>query len=183
MTIVHCAFEMQTGGSEVLLVGLLNEMCKMHTVSLIIINGQYNKSLLQQLHSSVTIHYINRRQGSYNPLPFIKLNWLLNRIRPQIIHCHEYITSRYIRVRTGKLVNTVHAIGLPVRYYHQYNLLIGISAAVSSDVESRSGCPVVTISNGIDVGKFVQRTDYTYEETMTWRIVQVGPVVTISTSA
>lgn len=55
MKIVHCLFTMETGGAQVLTVELLNEMCKSHNVSLIIINDKFNESLLEQLDRKVKI--------------------------------------------------------------------------------------------------------------------------------
>jgi glycosyltransferase involved in cell wall biosynthesis len=178
MKIVHCAFEMETGGSQVLVVDLLNEMCKSHTVSLVIINNQYNKSLLQQLNSKVKVYYLNRKQGSFNPLPVLMLNRLLYRIRPHIIHCHEPDTSRYIiKTAGGKLVNTVHDLGLPTDYYHHYHLVAAISAAVFNEVASKCRCTLKTIYNGINADAFLQRRAYVPEAITTWRLVQVSRLV------
>ena len=175
MIIVHCVFEMETGGSQVLVVDLLNELCLAHTVALVIINNQYNETLLGQLRKEVGIYYIYRKQGSYNPLPFIRLNRLLARLRPHIIHCHEYNTSRFIWVKIAKLVYTVHTIGLPVVYYHRYHLLAAVSTAVSSDVRSGCALPVSVIYNGIRIDAFKKRTSYAAGGV--WKLVQVGRLV------
>lgn len=177
MKIVHCVFEMETGGSEVLVVDLLNEMCKAHTVFLIIINNQFNLSLLAQLNRNVAVYYMNRKKGSYNPLPFIHLNRLLTALQPDILHCHEYITSRYVLAKSAKLVYTIHNIGLPVTYNHQYQLLVAVSAAVYHDVKARCGCAVTTIYNGINTKSFKRRTAYANAESDTWRLVQVSRLV------
>ena len=176
MNIVHCAFEMQTGGSQVLVVDLLNELCLAHQVALVIINDQYNKTLLEQLRKEVCIYYIDRKQGSYSPLPFLRLNRLLSVLRPQIIHCHEYNTSRFIWIKTPKLVYTVHAIGLPVQHYHRYHLLAAISIAVCNDVRARCTLPVQVIYNGIKIDQFRKRTSY-IPGAGGWKLVQVGRLV------
>jgi glycosyltransferase involved in cell wall biosynthesis len=152
-------------------------MCNSHSVSLVIINRQYNKSLLRQLNSRVNIYYINRKQGSYNPFPLWQLNRLLYKLRPQVIHCHEPDTAKYIKLTSGKLVNTVHDLGLPTTYYHYYHLVVAVSSAVFNDVATRCRCTLTTIVNGIQAGAFTRKQAYTPGTSGTWRLVQVSRLV------
>jgi glycosyltransferase involved in cell wall biosynthesis len=172
MKIVHCLFSMQTGGAQILVVDLLNEMCKDHDLSLVIVNKQ-NDELLKKIDKRVKIYYINRAEGSKNPLPVIRLNLLLLRLNPAIIHCHEPKMVGIIKTRRAKLVYTIHDIGIPLTFYPRYDLLVAISDAVFKDVRSQSSFPVVTVYNGIPAGLFHKRHVYTVQNG-SFRLVQVS---------
>lgn len=177
MKIAHCLFTMETGGSQVLAVELMNEMCINHDVSLIIINNKWNNDLLKQLNNKVKIFYVNRTEGSRNPIPIIKLNLLLLRLKPDIIHCHEPKAAAIIKLNQAKLLHTVHDVGLPTSFYHLYNLLVAISETVYNDVTSRCDVPVKKVDNGIPVELFTQRKNYVLEKGESIKLVQVSRLV------
>jgi hypothetical protein len=89
MKIVHIIFALQTGGSETMLVDIVNEQVLKVDVNLVIINDSYNKELVQQIDNKVKVYFINRKEGSRNPFSVIKLNALLYYLNADIIHCHN----------------------------------------------------------------------------------------------
>jgi glycosyltransferase involved in cell wall biosynthesis len=177
MKIVHCIFSLETGGAEVLAVGLLNEICLTHEVSLIIINNKYSDALLKQLDNKVRVYFINRKPGSRNFLKLIKLNFLLWQLKPDVLHSHDPNVANVIKVKAGKLLHTVHDVGIPFSEYHSYDKVIAISGAVYVDVVSKGNFPVKKIYNGIPVHLFKQRKAYKLTATEPVKLVQVSRLI------
>lgn len=173
MRIVHCFFTFEMGGAQVLAVDLLNRFCQDHDVALIIVNNVYSEGVLQRLDEKVKIHKINRKEKSRNPIPLLKLNLLLHRLNPDIIHCHEYNIGKVLKARVGKKLYTIHDVGLDTQYYHHFDSLIAISDAVQQDVASRLDRPIEKVYNGIDTASFTKRTDYK-PENQKIRLVQLS---------
>jgi len=174
LKIVHCLFTMETGGAQVLTVELLNEMSNEHDVSLIIINNKFNPCLLKQLNPKVSVFYINRKEGSRNPFPIIRLNLLLLTLKPDIIHCHEPQIARILKLTNAKLIHTIHDVGLPTSCYHLYDKLIAVSGVVHRDVSFRSALPVTTVDNGTSINLYKQRTQFKLEQDETVKFIQVS---------
>lgn len=177
MKITHCIFSMETGGAEVLTVQLLNEACQEHEVSLVIINSKWNKILLNQLDRRVKVYYINRQPGSKNPFPLIRLNWLIRRINPDVIHSHDPKVARVIKWSKAKLLHTIHDVGIPVTNYSLYHRLVAISDTVKRDVSIRTRFDVKKVYNGIPAESFVQRTVHELKPHEPIRLVQVSRLV------
>lgn len=173
LRIVHCLFTFETGGAQVLTVELLNEMSKAHDVSLVVINNQVNQALIRQLKPGIQVHYLNRKEGNPNPWPLVKLNLLLMKLKPDVIHCHEPKMAKAITVKTPKLVHTIHDVGIPTTYYHLYDSLVAISDAVFNDVKETNP-EVKKIDNGIPIHLFTSKEKYTLAENEPLRIVQLS---------
>jgi glycosyltransferase involved in cell wall biosynthesis len=168
---------METGGAQILTVDLLNEMCINHSVSLIIVNNKFNKSLLEKVNKSVKIYFINRQEGSKNPLPILKFNALLLKINPDIIHCHEPKMATIIKVKRAKLIYTIHDIGIKTTYFNRYNSLIAISDAVKADAKLKIKYDVKTIYNGISNELFKQRKSHSLDKNTSIKLVQISRLV------
>ena len=102
MKIVHCVFSFGIGGAETMLIDILNEQSKTETVSLVIVNHVYLDFLLEQINPAVRIFKLRRQKGSYSPFPVLKLNWLLYRLNPDVIHVHSSALLRIIALRAGR---------------------------------------------------------------------------------
>lgn len=161
MKIVHCFFTLEMGGAQVLAMDLLNNMCTDHETHLIVVNDIVSEALINNLNPKVTVHRIQRKEGSRNPVPLIKFNLLLYKINPDIIHCHESDIGRIIRVGTGKLLYTIHGMEISTKDYHYYRSLVAISDAVENDVKKRFDRPIKKVYNGIDTSSFNKRSAYT----------------------
>jgi glycosyltransferase involved in cell wall biosynthesis len=177
MRIVHCLFTLRTGGAQILMLNLLNELATDHDVSLIVVNDQHMPSLLVGLDARVKVYFTNRREGSRNPLPILQLNWLLYQLKPDIIHCHERKMVQLLKVGRAKTVYTVHDVHIPTDTFSRYSALVAISDAVAMDVQQRTGLPIHLIHNGVPVDRFTHRTTYTLSADEPMRIVQVSRLV------
>lgn len=178
MKIVHCLFTFKTGGAQVLSVDLLNEMCVQHEVSLIIVNNQWNDKLLKQLDKRVAVFYIGRKEGSKNPIPIIRLNLLLLKLKPDIIHCHEPKMACIIKTKNSKLLQTIHDVGIPTDYYDLYNVSVAISDAVYADVIPKYNAHrVKKVYNGISFELFRQRNQFKIKNGEPLRLVQLSRLV------
>ncbi|MEO5998470.1 MAG: glycosyltransferase [Chitinophagaceae bacterium] len=174
LKIVQCLFTFEMGGAQVLALELLNEMCKEHDVFLIVINNAYNKNLLKLLDKRVQLHFINRKEGTRNPIPIIKFNLLLYKINPDIIHCHEPNVAKIIKYRNAKTLYTIHDVGIATSYYHMFDMLVAISNAVFNDVRSGSHLPVKIVHNGIPMDLFNIRTRYALVKGQPVKLVQLS---------
>jgi glycosyltransferase involved in cell wall biosynthesis len=174
MRIVHCLFSLETGGAEILAVDLLKEISAEHEVSLVIINNKWDPVLLSNLGRGVSVYFLNRTEGSRNPIPLLKLNFLLMRLRPDVIHCHDPKIAHAVKVPTGKFLHTVHDMGRPVKYYDLYHSIVAISDAVYRDVVLRSGLPVTRIYNGVPVELFTKRAEYKGSAGVPLKLVQIS---------
>ena len=177
MKIVHCFFTMHTGGSQVLAVDMLNEMCKLHDVSLIVVNDQWNEKLLKKLDPLVDVYLINWKEGSRNPIPILRFNLLLNRIKPDVIHCHEDKLVNMIKIGNSRTVHTVHDVGLKNTAITKYDSVIAISSAVALDIKNRFNIEAAVIYNGIPMNSFKRRDEYGLGEDNTIRLVQVSRLI------
>jgi glycosyltransferase involved in cell wall biosynthesis len=149
MHIVHVFFAFTTGGSETMLVDIMNEQVRANQVSLVIINDLYDAELIGKLSKRITVTRIGRKPGSRNVLKILLLNLVLLRLHPDIIHCHDHTIIRYISFAKGIKVLTVHSIRFPIDNFSRYNQLVSISQAVRKDIQVRSGLESVVIYNGI----------------------------------
>jgi len=174
MKIVHCFFTMHIGGSQVLAADMLNEMCKEHDVALIVVNDQWNDKLLKQLDPKVKVYLINRKEGSRNPLPVLRFNLLLRKLKPDVIHCHEDKLVNLIRLCSFNTVYTVHDLGLKNSAIAKYNKVIAISAVVQQDIRDRFNIDAKIIHNGIPLDNFKKRSDYVVAKGEPVRLVQVS---------
>lgn len=160
MKIVHCFYTMEMGGAQVLAVDLMNWMCVDHQLALIVVNNVCSEALLQKLDRRVKVYKIKRKEGSRNPLPLIKLNLILQKLNPHIIHCHEPDIGRVLKAKVGKKIYTIHDVSIPTTYYHHFDALVAISDAVQHDVAYRLSRPIEKVYNGINVSLFNKRTTY-----------------------
>lgn len=177
MRIVHCLFTLRTGGAQILVLNLLNELAAEHDVSLIVVNDRYMTSLLAGLDKRIRVYFTNRREGSRNPLPVVHLNWLLRRINPAIIHCHERKMVKLLLKSRAKTVYTVHDVHIPADTFSTYDALAAISESVFSDVQHRTGLPIHLIRNGVPVDRFSKRSDYALAPAEPMQLVQVSRLV------
>ena len=157
---MHCFFTLEMGGAQVLAVDLLNKMCAEHDTALVVVNNIHSQALLDKLDKRVAVHKIDRREGSRNPWPLLKLNLLLRRLKPDVIHCHEPDIGKIIRAGVGKLLYTIHDVGIPTTHYHRYATLVAISDAVQLELAQRYDGSIEKVYNGIDMAPFRKRTDY-----------------------
>lgn len=158
MKILHLIYSFQTGGSETMLVDIINEQINQAEISLIIINKKYNIDLVNNIDKRVKVFFIDRKESSRNPFPIIRLNALLLKLKADVLHCHDHnIVPLLFPALKKKTVLTVHDVGIELTYFSQYKKLFAISKTVKDDIQNRSGLTSVLVYNGICLNKITKK--------------------------
>lgn len=171
MKIVHLIFDFNVGGTETMLVDIVNEQSKCNDVTIVIINDCYDSTLIASISQRVHIKFIHRQPKSRNPLYFAYLNLWLSLKKPDIVHYHNYVTPKVL-LPIFKLFSTVHALGIPPTYFKRCKCLFAISESVRNDILSHGEYPVSVVPNGIDVERISPRSINRLR--LPFRIVQIA---------
>jgi glycosyltransferase involved in cell wall biosynthesis len=156
--IVHLIFSFQTGGAETMLVDIANEQVNHAEVSIVIINAISNQTLLSTIDNRIYVRFINRKEGSRNLLPIIRLNRLLLRMKSDVLHCHNHnIIPLLLPSLKKKSVLTVHDVNINTKYFKHYKKLFAISQVVKEDILKRSGIHATLVYNGICTEKVLKK--------------------------
>jgi len=173
MNIVHLIYSLNTGGTETMLVDIANEQAKTETVSIIIVNKSINESIADKISKNIKVYRINRKPGSRNPIKIFKVNLLLKKINPDVIHCHNHTLINLIQTPLkAKKFLTVHDIGYPVINFKKYHKLFAISNSVKNDILSNGNFNVQIVYNGIHTELLKKKENCKLKNT--FKIVQVG---------
>lgn len=161
MKIIHVIWAFPHAGAETMLVDIINIQSLKNRVFIIIINKNYNKSLLSKINKNVEIIKLNRNSSSINPLPFFLLNFWLFKKKPDIIHCHNYTIGKLLfRIFLKKTVLTVHGFKRPLNKNHVYRKVIAISNAVKNDLILKGLSNVELVTNGIFPDKISKKQSF-----------------------
>ena len=172
MKIVHCIFSFDTGGAETMLCNIIEKQSEKNDVSLIVVNNIYNEALLNTLPPNVRVFLIKRRPKSKMPWSVFKLNWLLRKLHPDIVHIHSSLLPKIIFGMKDRLWFTIHALNVPMTYTHGLKGALAISDAVRDNVKDKCKCPVTVVPNGIPAERITEKQDYILSDG--FRIVQVA---------
>jgi len=174
MKIIHAIFSFNVGGAETMLVDILNQQCKEASVSLIIVNGKLNIDLLNTIDKRVNIYLLKRKESNKIQLPstFLKINQIVNKINPDVIHCHDNKLFPLFIIQQKKTILTVHNTNLSCSYLKYYRQIFAVSEAVKADVKKRANVDAQLVYNGIAIDEYEQRTDYNPQSL--FKIVQTG---------
>lgn len=178
MKIVHITYGFGLGGVETMLHNIVNEQILLnHEIYIIVINDIVNVELRNSLDSRIKFICLKRKVASRNILPFIKLNYILYKINPDIIHAHFSSIIRLIFIPSllKKICATQHTLcnKKNAPYLHRYRRLYAISNIVKSDIKKWTDIDPELVLNGIDVNKINQR-QYSRTGNELFRIVQVS---------
>lgn len=161
--IVHLVWGYKTGGIETMLLDITRfQVEASHSVTLIVVNDIINEELLSHVDSRVQVICMRRRPASRNPMPIVRLNRLLRKINPDVIHCHDagLISILFGRLRK-KCVLTMHSMPELVPGVEKRITLYPAVYAISSSVQKalrrdfRIDAPLII--NGIHTEKFAVR--------------------------
>ena len=159
MKIVHLIYSLNTGGSETMLVDIVNEQVRQTNVNIVIINKSYSFDLITKIDKNVKIYFINRKENNKNPYSVVKLNLVLLYINAHIIHCHNHnIIPLLFYPFKRKAVLTIHSLGINTIYFSKYKKLFAISKIVKDDIYKRAGLHSNLIYNGIYTDKISKKT-------------------------
>ena len=163
---------MRIGGTESMLIDIVNHQINKAHVSLIIVNNEVHEPLLNKLHKLVNVYRLNRKPGSKSLVPILKLNLNILKNRYDIIHCHNHnmVGLLFPNLRK-KSVLTIHTINIKSDYFKKYQMRYSISIAVQEDLKKRLGVDSIVIPNGVN---FNTVTTQKRIITKDFRIVQVS---------
>jgi glycosyltransferase involved in cell wall biosynthesis len=173
MHIVHINFSITVGGIDTMLVDILNEQIKSTKTTLVIINDKIEESVLANLNSKVNVIKIRRKEGAKDILKILKLNFVIYKLKPSIIHCHNSNVVNFLIFKKCPVVLTVHDINYDTVSYNKYNHIFAISDAVKKDIEKNGSFPVSMVYNGINDQLISIKTDVN-EEKEEFRLVVVS---------
>lgn len=171
--IVHINYSLLMGGAESMLVDIINEQIKHETIILIIINNVINDEMIKCIDRRVIVYKINRKPKSKSIISFIKLNYILLKVKPDVIHCHNHkVINTLLYPFRRKSFLTVHDVNIPIVNFKKYNTLFAISKTVQNDIKVRSRLNSRLIYNGIRTADIKCKKNYKLNTV--FRIVQIS---------
>lgn len=177
MKIVHAIFSMCIGGAETLLVDIANGQAQSgkDEVHVVVVNNVEDRGLMAKISPKVHVHRIGRNEGSRNPWHIVKLNALLRKINPDILHLHHIALKKYILGYTGQVFFTAHSLRQHLPAGGRGVNVIAISDAVAEDLKQRHPRleNIRVIPNGIDLD-IISRAPLERTSHKPFRIVEVG---------
>jgi glycosyltransferase involved in cell wall biosynthesis len=177
MKILHAIFAMETGGSETMLVDILNEQVKTEQVFLLIINALENEEVVRKIDKRVKIIRAGRTPMSRNPIPVLKLNLRLLFIKPDVIHLHnnngiEVMLPCFHRKTNATIHDTVRDT-LHLKSLKKYGRLFSISKAVQQSLLEIANLHSTLVYNGIYPEQIKVKTENNRTENI-YKILQVS---------
>ena len=181
LRIVHIIWSLGFGGIETMLVNIANAQAASGAhVSVMIINDSWEKPLFEGFDERVNKLLVHKRAGSGNPLFLIKLNRMLKKENPDIIHAHgSDLWALLVPSLRRKMVSTLHDVPhgvirrkgliyrmLPildqkqvsnVKNIDKVNQVFAISQAVHDELKANYGVESKVVVNGIPTASFRQR--------------------------
>lgn len=178
MKVVHITYGFGLGGIETMLHNIANEQAALnHKIYIIIINDIVNDELRQTLNLQIKFICLKKRVSSKNILPFIRLNYLLLNINPDIIHLHYSSIIRFILFPSlkHKTCVTQHDVcnKRNSQYLYKCRRIYAISNIVKLDIKKWTGLDSEVVFNGIDVNKIKHR-QCLQKDTKQFKIVQIS---------
>lgn len=178
MKIVHITYGFGLGGIETMLHNIANEQVVLNQeVYIIVINDIVNDELRKTLNPKVGFICLKRKVSSKSILPFIKLNCILFKINPDVIHLHYSSIARFIFIPSllHKTCVTQHDVcnKQNSKYLYKCKRIYAISNIVKSDIKKWTRLDSEVVLNGIDVDK-IKYQQYSQTKTKLFKIVQVS---------
>ena len=147
MKIVHLLWGLSNGGIENMLVDIVNQQVEDNDISFIVVNQMIDESIVARLDKRVRIYCCGRNVKSKNPLPFLKINYYLFKIRPEIVHAHYDDMARLI-LGKWRMVRTIHNTTNDFNESKYFRACYAISKAVQEEWE-KAGKETILVENGI----------------------------------
>ncbi len=173
MKIAHVTWSMNTGGIETMLVDIVNEQVKSCEVRVFVVNDYYDMDLLDRIDKKVKVTLLNRVPGGKNICPIIRLNLLLLKYHPDVVHCHQGNLAPIIKVPFKKVL-TIHNTHSKSDYFGRYKRLYCISNAVKEHTTQQGFPNGIVVYNGIHTDEIAVK-DYSHQsDSAIKRIICVG---------
>jgi len=177
MNITHLLFNLKIGGTETMLIDIMNrQAADGHNVSLILINEEQDGQLLSTINPEVRIVRMNRPLGSKNPLWLLRMRRAISSTAPEAVHSHNVMALGLIRgPRRYPLFFTLHTTGIGrPDLIRRADRLFAISQAVADELRGRLGLESTVVPNGIVTAAIRRRRPDAEAPGSTLRIVQTG---------
>ena len=159
--IVHIIYQLHLGGMETMLADIANEQCRRGLrVTVIVVNDEVDPLMLRRFEPAVRVVTMRRRRGSRPLLMMARLNILVSRLRPDVVHLHQPNFRKLLRVCRNRQVLTVHDINTPLEHVDAACPIAAITEAVRADVlNRRPDARVEVLLNGICTSTIAPRGD------------------------
>lgn len=175
MRIAHLTWSMGIGGTQTMLVGIVNgQVQEGHEVGIFVVDTYVSRTIVNKLDPRVKVLYMGRVRGTKPIWPFIKLNWLLWKFKPDIVHSHAGKLSKAILTQ-APMVATIHSMNNNPDNYKKYKKCFAISEAVKKDFKEKGIDNVLVIENGIPCGEITPKKDFCINDTI--HVVQVSRII------
>lgn len=172
MKIVHAHWSLNIGGTENMMIDIMNQQVHDHEVWCLIINDQVDDSVKARLDSRVHIKCYHRKRGLKGYLKLIHFNCDLLCIAPDVIHTHGEAFPRVIWPHRYPIVLTRHSTLGDGANLSIPDAICFISEAVRKH-SLRQGFDGLVVYNGIHAEK-IRTKDQNSQASTPFRIVQVG---------
>lgn len=199
MTVAHIFWGLGYGGIETMLVNIANAQVKLGAeVHIIVINKLMEQSLVDNLDKRVHFHCLGRPLKTKNLWFIVKLNMMLRKIAPDVIHLHgsQFYTIIFGRKQRSRVCATLHDLPsgkvrramsiarlFPILNFHipgnvccidLVPKVFAISMSVQKELLDRYGVKSIVVKNGILTEKFQQRGNELLADGRPMRIVCVS---------
>lgn len=159
MKILHIIFSILPGGSESMLVDIVNEQSlRGDNIELLIINSLVDKNLTDKISERVTLTKFNRQPGKSPLLLMIKLNWFIMNRNPDVIHVHSFKIPRLIKVLRDRIIFTIHSPQTPLKYAKGIKLAAISQGVYDYVVSELPNAEIRIVPNGICMDTVEQRS-------------------------
>lgn len=163
MRILHITFSLLNAGKENQLVDLANVQAQSGIETcVLVINDLVDNGLENRINKTVKLLKLNRKNKSYNPIPWIKL-WSLMQFsyKPDVIHSHDPQLGTILKLLSNKpSILTIHGPAFSTKAMRHYDKLVCVSKAVKKDVEDRSENKCDVIYNGLEFQRILQKSEW-----------------------
>ena len=182
MKILHINYTLTYGGIETMLVNLANEQIKNgNEVYIIIFWNLVSPELISKLDKRINVIFINRPQGSVNPIYLIRLNYYLKKLRPDVCHLHSAKLVDYIFLPSilRKCCVTQHreCNGVGSDRLRKIKYRYAISNTVKTSISQTYNLQAYTIYNGIKPELFEYgKLKYSSKDNL-FHIIQLGRLI------
>lgn len=155
MNILHITYSFGLGGIETMLLNIANCQSNLnHKVHVFVINDEINDELCKRLNPQIEFHALRRVIGSKNPFDILKINLLIAKIAPDVIHFHYASITKFVLLPNYKKIScvTLHAMCSKENSEHLYRFknIYAISNVVKEDISKVVNLNSEVVLNGLD---------------------------------
>lgn len=154
MKVLHIVWTLRFGGIETMLMNIANEQKALgNEVGILLIDKDaIDPELIKKLDKDVMLFYANRRYGKYDLLAYLRMNWIIYKYAPDVIHLHSAAIYKYLCPVLQKACNlTLHDLCNKPNTDHieKINKIFAISESVAEDLMKKKGVYSIVNPNGI----------------------------------